>query len=74
MRHDKSDARYTDHGTPQEHCSLCRYFMRPDACELVFGRINPKGWCRFFEVRGMAALAEAGARNRAAIRRVKGAD
>jgi hypothetical protein len=30
-----------------EVCSLCR---PPRGCEIVAGDINPKGWCKFFDL------------------------
>jgi hypothetical protein len=45
----KSAADYTDHGTKQEHCSVCRHYVNPGSCEIVAGHIQPQGWCRYFE-------------------------
>lgn len=47
----KSAAKYTDHGTPSEHCGMCVFFIRPVSCEKVQGRISPKGWCKHFRKR-----------------------
>jgi High potential iron-sulfur protein len=51
----KDSASYTPHGTPVEHCSICRYWSpgpSPRAagqCAIVAGAIAPGGWCRYFE-------------------------
>ncbi|MGH7415449.1 MAG: high-potential iron-sulfur protein, partial [Candidatus Rokuibacteriota bacterium] len=36
--------------TPKEGktCDRCLQFVPPDACKLVAGKINPKGWCQLF--------------------------
>ena len=38
-------------GMKQSHCSICRHFEPPDACEYVEGVINPQAWCKFFETK-----------------------
>ena len=38
-------------GKPHAHCGLCKHFERPDACELVAGKIDPKMWCKLFAAR-----------------------
>ena len=30
------------------HCSQCRHFEAPDACEIVAGTINRRDWCKKF--------------------------
>jgi len=32
-------------GTVAQHCSLCRHFIPPHACEGVAGHIDPGAWC-----------------------------
>lgn len=31
-------------------CDVCAQFRPPRACEIVEGDINPKGWCKFFDM------------------------
>lgn len=45
----KTEAEYTDFGTPQRHCAICTMFVEPQACTTVHGKISPLGWCRYFE-------------------------
>ena len=44
----KSEADYTDNGSKSEHCSICRYYVNRNACEIVTGQIESDGWCKFF--------------------------
>lgn len=40
---------------PKEHCSICKHYARSiwkrayGSCEIVQGKINPKGWCKEFK-------------------------
>lgn len=45
----KEQTKYTDHGSRQEHCSLCEHYVNPTTCDRVVGRITPQGWCNQFE-------------------------
>lgn len=47
----KSEAKYTPHGTPQEHCGKCIHFLSLDACEKVRGQVVSGGWCKFFHAK-----------------------
>ena len=31
-----------------QECDQCLHFVPPDACKVVAGKINPKGWCAAF--------------------------
>lgn len=48
----KEAARYTDEGSPQEHCSICDHWRargpEEGLCVIVAGTIKPTGWCRHF--------------------------
>jgi hypothetical protein len=44
----KKLARYQDHPKGSQHCSECRFFVKPASCKLVAGKISPNGWCSFF--------------------------
>ena len=44
----KKTAKYQDHPNKGDHCTLCRYFRPPHACQLVAGNISPSGWCSYF--------------------------
>ena len=35
-------------GKGSDRCDNCRHFEPPDACELVRGKIEAKGWCKLF--------------------------
>ena len=47
----KADAKYQDQPNGQQRCEICLQFRPPGGCELVEGRISPKGWCQFFAAR-----------------------
>lgn len=47
----KSQASYQDSPKHGQHCALCRYFQKPNSCQLVAGTINPNGWCKFFNAK-----------------------
>jgi hypothetical protein len=36
-------------GYKPAHCGICQHFLRPSACELVAGQIDPKYWCKKFK-------------------------
>jgi len=44
----KREARYQNHPKGRERCGRCSHFVRPNACEIVEGRISPRGWCTHF--------------------------
>ena len=41
----KAAMKYQDHPNGQQQCDGCQQFVAPDACKIVDGKINPKGWC-----------------------------
>jgi len=45
----KDVARYQNRPNRGQRCGRCMYFLEPDGCEIVTGRISPQGWCRYFE-------------------------
>ena len=45
----KREARYQSHPHGRERCGRCVHFMAPNGCEIVDGRISPRGWCRHFQ-------------------------
>jgi hypothetical protein len=47
----KAETRYTDHGTPERHCAICKYFESPSGCAIVEGEIKPEGVCEEFQTR-----------------------
>lgn len=47
----KEQAKYTDRGSRAEHCSNCEHYIRPEACEIVRGKISSGGWCRFWRAK-----------------------
>jgi hypothetical protein len=44
----QANAKYQDHPNGKQECDGCVQFHAPNACKLVEGTINPKGWCQFF--------------------------
>jgi hypothetical protein len=46
----KTEARYQDHPKGTQWCARCSMFREPHGCTLVTGRIDTKGWCKYFEV------------------------
>lgn len=48
IKQSKEQVRYTDSGTDAEHCSICTHYLNPTTCEVVVGRIVPRGWCKLF--------------------------
>jgi hypothetical protein len=47
----KIEAKYQDHATGQQRCSICLQFRPPGTCEIVAGPVSPGGWCQFFAAR-----------------------
>ena len=44
----QANAKYQDHPNGNQECDGCIQFQAPNACKIVDGTINPKGWCQFF--------------------------
>lgn len=49
----KEAARYTDDGSPSEHCAICEHYSAGGTrdlgqCRIVSGPIRATGWCRHF--------------------------
>lgn len=44
----KKIAKYQDHPKSSRQCSECNFFVAPNSCKIVAGKISPKGWCQFF--------------------------
>jgi len=45
----KKETHYTPKAMiPQEACSRCVHYRRPNVCAMVEGHINPAGWCNRF--------------------------
>ena len=44
----QANAKYQDHPNGNQQCDGCIQFQAPNACKIVDGTINPKGWCQFF--------------------------
>lgn len=45
----KMEAEYTDHSPYDNECDDCAHFKSPNRCEIVEGRIDEDGWCKFFK-------------------------
>jgi hypothetical protein len=44
----QANAKYQDHPNGAQECDGCIQFQAPNACKIIDGTINPKGWCQFF--------------------------
>jgi hypothetical protein len=44
----QANAKYQDQPKGQQRCEICLQFQPPNACRIVEGSINPKGWCQYF--------------------------
>jgi len=44
----RREARYQTHPHGRERCGRCSHFVKPNSCEIVEGRISPRGWCSHF--------------------------
>jgi hypothetical protein len=49
----KEAAKYTNHGSPAEHCGICEHYRAGGTraegyCRIVTGKILEGGWCRHF--------------------------
>lgn len=49
---DKVYAQYGKAKSGGDECRDCRWFKMPGRCEIVEGKIEPSGWCRFFHQKG----------------------
>lgn len=48
----KDDVEYGPGDVDGQHCGICRHFIEPSRCEIVYGRIRSGGWCRRWERKG----------------------
>jgi hypothetical protein len=39
---------YQDKPKGDQECDKCLHWVPPDACKVVEGKINPKGWCALY--------------------------
>jgi hypothetical protein len=47
----KKTVQYQDHPHGDQHCSKCRFFIKPHSCQLVEGNIKTDGWCTLFQAK-----------------------
>lgn len=45
----KQAANYIDYSMSGEKCRNCQHFIPLSRCEIVEGKINPNGWCKYFK-------------------------
>lgn len=50
---------YEDPAKKADHCAECKFFVVPNACRKVEGRIIRSAWCELFE---MSAAKKSGMR------------
>jgi hypothetical protein len=48
VRQSKKEAHYQSHPHGRERCAGCVHFAAPHGCEIVEGRVSPRGWCSNF--------------------------
>jgi hypothetical protein len=46
----RAEALYQDQPKSGFSCAFCTLFVRPRSCKVVEGDIDPKGWCKFFDI------------------------
>jgi hypothetical protein len=51
MHQSKKEARYQSRPHGRERCAGCIHFQAPNGCEIVEGKISPRGWCTHFEAK-----------------------
>jgi hypothetical protein len=44
----KKIAKYQDDPKGSQQCAERSFFVAPNSCKIVAGKISPKGWCQFF--------------------------
>ena len=50
IKFSKDAVEYTDdHGSSNEQCSKCEYWVNSTTCKIVRGMIRNTGWCNRFE-------------------------
>lgn len=49
---------YENPAQKSAHCAECEHFEKPDACEVVAGKISPRGWCRRYHRKGAEEAKE----------------
>jgi 8-oxo-dGTP pyrophosphatase MutT (NUDIX family) len=59
---EKVEVDYSE-GKGEDRCKHCNHFEKPNACEIVEGRIDPEYWCKRFERVGTAQDDEHGKLN-----------
>ena len=45
----KTVALYQNVPNGEQRCGACTRFRPPNGCEIVVGRINEEGWCKFYK-------------------------
>jgi hypothetical protein len=46
----QAEAEYQDQPKGGLVCAACALFRPPRSCQIVEGNINPRGWCKFFDL------------------------
>lgn len=47
----KAEAKYVSESEYNQKCKNCTMFIRPNGCTGVKGKIDPDGWCKFYEAK-----------------------
>lgn len=45
----QSAVQYQNSPKNGQECDTCTHFQAPNACQLVDGKISPKGWCALYQ-------------------------
>lgn len=51
LKQPKEAVGYEDPAKGKDHCRDCRFFVVPNACRKVEGRILGTAWCRLFRAK-----------------------
>lgn len=58
-RYSKDEVDFESPAKGKDRCRDCRHFEPPEACEIVYGRIQPGDWCDQFKRKvGLATAFE----------------
>jgi hypothetical protein len=56
----QAEARYQNTPKGVLSCAVCSFFVKLRSCKVVTGDIAPTGWCKLFDIPGLAARIKRG--------------